>query len=76
MYRCDGCGRNVAATSQDPIHWPGGGKYCTGCLGKVHKTVETPSTSRADAARARWAAKSDEEKRAHVARMQAGRSLR
>jgi hypothetical protein len=84
MYYCDGCHRVVAGTAKDPIHWPGSRKLGTCCLhlpeapraSGTSETPEVPKTSRADAARARWAAKSDEEKRAHVAKMQAGRGLR
>ena len=79
MYRCDGCGRDVAGTAADPIHWPGARKLCTSCLHtpvtSEAKSAEVKSTSKGDAARARWAAMSDEAKAAHVAKMQAGRGI-
>lgn len=72
MYVCDGCGRNVAGTSKDPIHRPANRKLCTKCL-HVPEPRAVPTATRGDAAKARWEAMSDEAKRAHVAKMQAGR---
>jgi hypothetical protein len=78
MYHCDGCGRGVRGTKEDPLHWPGHRKLCTGCL-HIHAPDTTrqrvPSEVRAAGARARWAALSPEQQAARVAAMRKGRNV-
>ena len=83
IYHCDGCGRGITATAADPVHKPGAQTLCSTCI-RINAPASTPqpttrasteakSDGRGAAAKARWEAKSPEEKAAHVAKMQAGR---
>lgn len=73
FYHCDGCGNHIAGTMKDPIHQPGSRTLCQTCI----KLPETPAPPKANgrgaAAKARWEAMTPEQKRAKVAKMQAGR---
>jgi hypothetical protein len=79
VSRCTGCERHIAGTATDPVHAITGGVFCLTCF-RARLSVPTPqpqerkpSTGRADAARARWAAMTPEQKAERVKKMQAGR---
>lgn len=84
MYQCDQCGRGVRAVAGDPIHVTSSGKFCAACLRlaaitetrahaeRVETTVAT-SSRRGDAARARWAAMTVDQRAERVAKMRSGR---
>jgi DNA-directed RNA polymerase subunit RPC12/RpoP len=78
MYRCVVCGRPITATPGDAVHMITGGPHCSECLGRksaasMAAPAKVPSTGRADAARARWAAMTPEQKAERVRKLKAGR---
>lgn len=82
MYTCKDCGRRILASAEknDPVHiLSRRGVLCTQCLRKPEpaKPERQPSAARANfgaAAKARWAALTEDEKAARVAAMRAGRA--
>ena len=76
MSRCTDCGRHIAGTRDDQVHAMSAGTFCTACFRKRLNAPVAPkvrSTGRGDAARARWAAMTPEQKAERVAKLQAGR---
>jgi len=79
LYRCVVCGRGIKAIAGDAVHMVTGGAHCSECLGNAASAAvaaaapRVPSTGRADAARARWAAMTPEQKAERVAKLKAGR---
>lgn len=77
MYRCDTCGRSVAAKPGDPVHVTSRGHYCATCLSASATSGQDQPKAKPDgrgaAAKARWANMTAEQRAARVAAMQAGR---
>jgi hypothetical protein len=84
MRTCDRCGKTIAGTSADPIHVTSRGTHHAACMRAAWAEVSTAKeertaavaevrSRRAEAARARWAAMTVEQRAARVASMHAGR---